>query len=101
MLRLCILLVATVTLAMGAPASRRIWNLIYPATAHPEQYVGRATGHFGIKFVPHADMRSFPSPDMSKRIRDMKEDAVIQAALLIGKDGRVKDVAIVAQMPAD
>jgi hypothetical protein len=75
------------------------WNLVFPASVHPEQYAGRTTGHFGKLFVAHLVPRMFPNPDTPLRLRGKPEPGVVQVALLVAKDGGVKDVAVVAQTP--
>ena len=84
----------------AAPEIRHVWDLVYPAAAHPEQYVERSTGHFGRKFVGVATRRFYPSPNIPKILQGKNEAGVVHAALLIGKDGQVKEVAILGQTPA-
>lgn len=94
---LCLGLTAVVH---AAPEIRHVWDLVCPAAAHPDQYAERTTGHFGRKFVGVAKRRSFPNPNTPGMLRGTNEAGVVHAALLIAKDGSVKEVAILAQTPA-
>lgn len=101
MIRLLLLLLLASS-TFGAESSlKHEYNLVFPATAHPDQYAGKTTGHFGLKFVAAPRKRAFGIPTTPKRIRGRPEAGVVQAALLIDKDGFVKDVAIIDQTPSD
>jgi len=88
------------TVVHAAPEIRHAWDLVYPAAAHPEQYAQRTTGHFGKKFVGVAERRFFPNPNTPGMLRGKNQAGVVHAALLIAKDGSVKEIAILGQTPA-
>jgi hypothetical protein len=101
MIRILLVFVFAAVFAQAQPEVHYVWDLVSPAYAHPEEYTNRTTGHFGRKFVGVAKRRFFPNPVTPKVLRGRQEPCVIKAALLVDKYGKVEDVAILGQTPAD